>query len=140
MFLLSSGHAFLCVTNRNGIYEFPAGMIGTALEGPALRGPSMTTGAVGSFTPGILADTATYLVAILIAVLALLLLARLRPVRALLAIVGGVITLYYVYAIIYLLSQGFERYMTMAYFGALLWFSATLLALLPVTRRAMGGA
>jgi hypothetical protein len=30
--------------------------------------------------------------------------------------------------------------MTMAYFGALLWFSATLLALLPVTRRAMGGA
>jgi hypothetical protein len=140
LFLLCSGHAFLCVTNRNGIYEFPMGMIGVALAGPALFEPSTSTGTVGSFTPGDLINTATYLVAILTAVLALLLIARPRPVRYLLAIVGGTVTLYYAYAIFNLLLRGFERYMTLVYLGVLLWFSATLLALLPVTRRAMGGA
>ncbi|MGH3762340.1 hypothetical protein [Actinophytocola sp.] len=70
---------------------------------------------------------------------ALILFARLDFVRWLLAFVGGVVTVYYVYAIIRLLSEGGGEFIAMVLVSFLLWAAATVLVLLPATGRAMRG-
>jgi hypothetical protein len=69
---------------------------------------------------------------------ALILFARLEFVRWILAIVGALVTAYYVYAIIDILStDGGGEFVAMPLVAWLLWLGATVLAVLPATGRAM---
>ena len=62
---------------------------------------------------------------------------RLGFVRWILAVVGGLVTAYYVYAIIWVLSEDAAKYIAMVLVAWLLWLFATVLAVLPATGRAM---
>jgi hypothetical protein len=64
---------------------------------------------------------------------------RLDFVRWLLGFVGGIVTVYYVYAVIKLLSDGGGDYIAMIVVSLLLWAAATVVVLLPATGRAMRG-
>ncbi|HEX6357506.1 hypothetical protein [Actinophytocola sp.] len=68
---------------------------------------------------------------------ALLLFARLEFVRWILAVVGALTTAYYIYAIIWLLSNDGGEVIAMVLVSWLLWLAATVLAVLPATGRAM---
>lgn len=70
---------------------------------------------------------------------ALVLFARLDFVRWLLGFIGGLVTVYYVYAVIKLLADGGGEFIAMVLVSLLLWAAATVLVLLPVTGRAMRG-
>ncbi|HEY0451520.1 hypothetical protein [Actinophytocola sp.] len=70
---------------------------------------------------------------------ALVLFARLDFVRWVLGFVGGVVTVYYLYAIIKLLADGGGKYIAMVLVSLLLWATATVLVLLPHTARTMRG-
>jgi uncharacterized membrane protein len=70
---------------------------------------------------------------------ALALFARLDFLRWLLAFVGGVVTVYYVYAIIKTLADGGGEFIAMIIVSFLLWAAATVVVLLPATGRAMRG-
>jgi hypothetical protein len=70
---------------------------------------------------------------------ALVLLARLDFVRWLLGFIGGLVTVYYVYAIIKLLADGGGEFIAMVLVSFLVWTAATVLVLLPATGRAMRG-
>lgn len=72
-------------------------------------------------------------------VFALVLFARLDFVRWILAFIGGVVTIYYVYAIIKILSDGGGEFIAMILVSFVLWAAATVLVLLPATGRAMRG-
>ncbi len=67
----------------------------------------------------------------------LVLFARLEFVRWVLAVVGALVTAYYVYAIIWILSNDGGEFIAMALVSWLLWLGATVLAVLPATGRAM---
>jgi hypothetical protein len=71
---------------------------------------------------------------------AILLLTRLSFVRWVLAVIGGIVTAYYLYALIYLLSHHAASVIGLVVVALLLWLGATVLAVLPVTGRAMRGA
>jgi hypothetical protein len=70
---------------------------------------------------------------------ALILFARLDFVRWLLAFVGGLVTVYYIYATIKILSDGGGEFIAMVIVSLLAWAAATVLVLLPGTGRAMRG-
>jgi hypothetical protein len=70
---------------------------------------------------------------------ALLFFARLEPVRWILAIIGGIVTAYYIYALIWLVSHDAAKYIGLAALAFLLWLSATIITLLPATSRVMRG-
>jgi hypothetical protein len=70
---------------------------------------------------------------------ALLLFTRLDVFRWLLAFIGALVTVYYLYAIIKLLSDGGGRFIAMILVSFLAWTAATVLVLLPATGRAMRG-
>lgn len=70
---------------------------------------------------------------------AVLLLFRLDFVRWVLGVVGALVTVYYVYAIIKLLSDGGGRYVAMVIVSFALWAAATVVVLLAATGRAMRG-
>jgi hypothetical protein len=72
-------------------------------------------------------------------VFALILFARLDFVRWILGFIGGVVTIYYVYAIIKILSDGGGELIAMLLVSFVLWAAATVLVLLPATGRAMRG-
>lgn len=72
-------------------------------------------------------------------VFGLVMFARLEFVRWILGFVGGVVTVYYIYAIIWILSNDGGEFIAMALVSLLLWLSATVLVLLPHTGRAMRG-
>jgi hypothetical protein len=61
---------------------------------------------------------------------------RLEFVRWILAVVGALVTVYYLYAIIWILSNDAGDYIAMALVAWLLWLFATVLAVLPATGRA----
>jgi len=62
---------------------------------------------------------------------------RLEFVRWILAVIGSLVTVYYIYAIIWILSHDAGEYIAMALLSWLLWLAATVLAVLPLTGRAM---
>ena len=70
---------------------------------------------------------------------ALLLFFRLDFVRWVLGVIGGLVTVYYVYAIIKLLSDDLGDYIAMVIVSFALWAAATVVVLLPATGRAMRG-
>jgi hypothetical protein len=70
---------------------------------------------------------------------ALVLFFRLDFVRWLLGVVGGLVTVYYIYAIIKFLSDDLADYIAMVIVSFALWAAATVVVLLPVTGRAMRG-
>jgi hypothetical protein len=72
-------------------------------------------------------------------VFALVLFARLDFVRWLLGFIGGLVTVYYVYATIKLLSNDGGEFIAMILVSLLAWAAATVLVLLPGTGRAMRG-
>jgi hypothetical protein len=65
--------------------------------------------------------------------------ARLEAIRWLLAVVGALMTVYYIYAIIWILSNDGGEFIAMVLVSWLLWLAATVVAVLPVTGRAMRG-
>ncbi len=83
------------------------------------------------------AISATMTVACTTLVFALILFARLEFVRWILAVVGALVTAYYIYAIIWILSHDGGEFIAMALVAFLLWAVATVLAVLPATGRAM---
>jgi hypothetical protein len=86
------------------------------------------------------AIAATMTVACSTLVFALVLLARLDFVRWLLAFIGGLVTVYYLYATIKVLSEeGGGEVIAMILVSLLAWAAATVLVLLPGTGRAMRG-
>ena len=83
-----------------------------------------------SFTMSVACTTLTF---------ALVLIARLDWVRWLLGFVGALTSVYYLYAIIWLISENGEDYIAMVIVSFLLWTAATVVVLLPHTGRAMRG-
>ncbi|OLF07651.1 hypothetical protein BLA60_27130 [Actinophytocola xinjiangensis] len=71
--------------------------------------------------------------------LGLVLLARVDVVRWLLAFVGALTSVYYLYAVIKLLADGGGEYIAMVLVSLLLWIAATVVVVLPGTGRAMRG-
>jgi hypothetical protein len=69
----------------------------------------------------------------------LLMFARLEFVRWILGVLGALVTLYYIYAIIWILSNDGGEVIAMVLVSWLLWLGATVVALLPATGRAMRG-
>lgn len=85
------------------------------------------------------AISATMSVACTAIVFGLALFARLEFLRWLLAVVGALVTVYYVYAIVWLLSNDGGEFIAMVLVSWVLWLAATVLAVLPATGRAMRG-
>lgn len=83
------------------------------------------------------AIAATMSVACTVLLFGLLQLTRLGFVRWILAVVGGLVTVYYLYAIIWVLSNDAGDYIAMVLVAWVLWLFATVLAALPATGRAM---
>jgi hypothetical protein len=69
----------------------------------------------------------------------LVMFARLEAVRWVLAVLGALVTAYYLYAIVWILSNDGGEVIAMVLVAWLLWLAATVLAVLPVTGRAMRG-
>lgn len=70
---------------------------------------------------------------------ALILFARLGFVRWILAVIGALVSAYYIYAIIWVLSHDGGEYIAMVLVSFVLWLAATVFAILPATGRAMRG-
>jgi hypothetical protein len=68
---------------------------------------------------------------------AVLVFVRLEFARWVLAVLGALVTVYYIYAIIWVLSNDGGEYIAMVLVSWLLWLVATVLAVLPATGRAM---
>jgi hypothetical protein len=85
------------------------------------------------------AITTSMIVAGVTLLFALLLFARLEPVRWILAVIGGIVTAYYIYAVIWLASHDAAKYIGLAALAFVLWLAATIITLLPATSRAMRG-
>lgn len=83
--------------------------------------------------------SATMTVACTTITFALVALARLEAIRWILAVLGGLVTAYYLYAIIYLLANDGGSVIALPIVSFLLWLGATVVALLPATGRAMRG-
>lgn len=69
----------------------------------------------------------------------LVMISRLDFVRWILGFVGAVVTVYYLYAIIWLLSNDAGEVISMTLVSWVLWLAATVLVVLPQTGRAMRG-
>jgi hypothetical protein len=85
------------------------------------------------------AISATMSVACSAILFGLALFARLEFVRWILAVLGVLVTVYYLYAIIWILSNDAGKVVGMALVSWVLWLAATVLAVLPATGRAMRG-
>lgn len=85
------------------------------------------------------AISATMTAACSVLTFAIVLLFRLDFARWILAFLGGIVTVYYVYALIYLLSHDAAKVIALAAVALLLWLAATVVALIPPTGRAMRG-
>jgi hypothetical protein len=85
------------------------------------------------------AITTSMIVAGVTLLFALLGFARLEPIRWILGILGGIVTAYYLYALIWLLSHDAAKYIGLAALAFILWLSATIITLLPATSQAMRG-
>lgn len=83
------------------------------------------------------AIAATMTVACTALTFGLVMFSRLEFVRWILAVVGGLVTVYYIYAIIWILSNDGGEFIAMALVSLLLWLGGTVLAVLPATGRAM---
>lgn len=83
------------------------------------------------------AVSATMTVACSTTTFALALLARLGFVRWILVAVGGVVTVYYFFALLYIAANGGAKYVAVPAVAMVLWAAATTVALLPATARAM---
>lgn len=70
---------------------------------------------------------------------ALVMIARLEFVRWILGFLGGLTTIYYIYAIIWLIDHESEDYVLLPIVALLLWAGGTVVVLLPQTARAMRG-
>jgi hypothetical protein len=107
--------------------------------------PDLTVALVGlAFTEDItgnidFAISATMTVACTTLTFGLAMFARLEFLRWVLAVVGGITTVYYVYAIIWVLSEDAGEYIGMVLVSWVLWLGATVVAVLPQTGRAMRG-
>lgn len=69
--------------------------------------------------------------------LALVMFARLEFVRWVLVALGGLVAVYYLYAVIWILSNDGGEWIALALVTWLLWTAATIVAALPATGRAM---
>jgi hypothetical protein len=85
------------------------------------------------------AISATVSVACTAIVFGLALFARLEFLRWLLAVVGGLVTAYYLYAVIWLLANDGGEFVAVVLVSWVLWLTGTVLAVLPATGRAMRG-
>jgi hypothetical protein len=83
------------------------------------------------------AISATMSVACSAIVFGLAMFARLEFLRWLLAVIGALVTVYYVYAIIWILTNDGGEFIAMALVSWVLWLAATVVAVLPATGRAM---
>lgn len=117
----------LAIVGWNGSGETPTMLI-------ALVGAAFTDDVTGNID---FAVSATMTVACTTLTFALIQFARLEFVRWILAIVGALVTAYYIYAIIWVLSNDVGKYIAMVLVAFLLWLGATILAVLPATGRAM---
>jgi hypothetical protein len=117
----------LAIVGWNGSSDSPEMMA-------ALVGVAFTEDLTGNAD---FAISATMTVACTTLTFALILFARLEFVRWILAVVGALVTIYYIYAIIWLLSHDAGKYIAMVLVAWLLWLAATVLAVLPATGRAM---
>ncbi|MFC4854692.1 hypothetical protein [Actinophytocola glycyrrhizae] len=106
---------------------------------------SMIAGLVGvAFTEDLtgnvdFAISATMSVACSSILFGLVMFARLEFVRWILAVIGALMTVYYLYAIIWILSNDGGEFIAMALVSWVLWLAATVVAVLPATGRAMRG-
>jgi hypothetical protein len=85
------------------------------------------------------AISASMTVACTTTLFALLMLGRLRWVRWVLVVLGAIVTAYYVYGVIWLLSKELEDYIGVAIAALLLWLASTIMAAVPITGKAMRG-
>jgi hypothetical protein len=83
------------------------------------------------------AISATMSVACTAVLFGLAMFARLEFLRWILAVLGGLVTVYYLYAIVWILSNDGGEVIGMALVSWVLWLAATVLAALPATGRAM---
>jgi hypothetical protein len=79
----------------------------------------------------------TMIVACTTILFAALMFARLEFVRWVLAVLGALVTVYYVYDIIWILSHDGGRYIALVMIAWVVWLAGTVLAVLPATGRAM---
>lgn len=79
----------------------------------------------------------TMIVACTTLLFAVVMFARLEFVRWILAVLGALVTLYYIYAIIWVLTHDGGEYIAMVLVAWLVWLAGTVLAVLPATGRAM---
>jgi hypothetical protein len=100
----------------------------------ALVGAAFTEDATGNVD---FAISATMAVACSAVLFGLVMFTRLEWVRWVLAVLGGLTTLYYLYAIIWVLSNDAGKYVGMVLVCWVLWLAATVVAVLPATGRAM---
>jgi hypothetical protein len=107
--------------------------------------PDMTAALVGiAFSEDItgnvdFAISATMTVACTSLTFGLAMFSRVEFIRWVLAVVGGIVTVYYIYGMIWLLTNDAGEYIAMALVSWLLWLAATVVAVLPQTGRAMRG-
>ncbi|MCT2586699.1 hypothetical protein [Actinophytocola gossypii] len=104
--------------------DLMAALIGLAFSGDLTGNRDFAI----SFTMSVACTTITF---------ALLLFTRMEWVRWVLAFVGAITVLYYIYGIIWLLSHDAGEVIAMVVVSWLLWTAATVVVLLPHTRRAM---
>ena len=100
----------------------------------ALVGVAFTEDVTGNVD---FAISATMSVACTALLFGLVMFSRMEWVRWVLAVVGGLVTVYYTYAIIWILSEDIGDYIGMALVCWVLWLAATVVAVLPATGRAM---
>lgn len=67
----------------------------------------------------------------------LVMFSRLEFVRWILAVIGALVTMYYLYAIIWILTNDGGKVIAMVLVSWVLWLAATVVAVLPATGRAM---
>ena len=105
--------------------------------------PEMILALIGIAFKGDLTSNFDYAIAVTMSVacttilFGLVLFTRLEFVRWILGVLGALVTVYYIYAIIWVLSHDGGEYIAMVLVSWLLWLAATVLVLLPVTGRAM---
>jgi hypothetical protein len=83
------------------------------------------------------AITASMITMGVVALLALLLAFRLAFARIVLGVIGGIVVLYFLYALIKLVADGGGDYAAPVVMSLLLWLLAEVLTLLPLTKHAM---
>lgn len=130
VFVVCGGLALmLAIIGWNGSSDNPDMMA-------ALIGVAFTEDLTGNVD---FAISATMTVACTTLTFGLAMFSRVEFVRWVLAVVGGIVTVYYIYGIIWLLTNDAGKFVAMALVSWLLWLGATVVAVLPQTGRAMRG-